>query len=324
MFKYFVFLTIRRVALLAAGLIASNIAIAQSDEPLHPLPTDRKFDAKKVALGFKLFRDSRFAKDNSVSCISCHSFQHGGADPRQVPVGAGGVKHIFNSPSVFNVGFNFRQQWTGGAASLEEQIGKVVKSPRVFNSSWEEVIGKLSKDEQLTQEFKTIYPTGMTPDTISDALAVYERSLITPSRFDKYLRGDTNAITADEKRGYQRFKAYGCVGCHQGVNVGGNMIQRFGAMRDYFADRVKEGKQLTDADKGRFNVTKESDDMFMFKVPSLRNVALTAPYFHNGAAATLEEAVDVMFRYQLGRTAPAEDKALIIKFLTSLNGEIKE
>jgi len=311
-------------AALIIGLAVANIALAQSDEPLSPLPTNLKFDEKKVALGSKLFRDPRFAKDNSVACITCHSFQHGGADPRPVPTGAGGVTHIFNSPSVFNSGFNFRQQWTGGAASLEELVDKVVNSPRVFGSNWNEVVGKLSKDDQLTAEFKAIYPTGITAANISDALAVYQRSLITPSRFDKYLLGDANAITADEKRGYQRFKAYGCVGCHQGVNVGGNMIQRFGAMRDYFADRVKEGKPITEADKGRFNVTKSPDDMHMFKVPSLRNVALTAPYFHNGSAATLEDAVDVMFRYQLGRTAPVEDKALIVKFLKSLSGEIKE
>ena len=297
---------------------------AQSDEPINPLPTNLKFDQKKVALGSKLFRDPRFAKDNSVACISCHSFAHGGADPREVSIGAGGVKHIFNSPSVFNSGFNFRQQWTGGALSLEDLTDKVVKSPRVFATTWADVIGKLSKDDQLVKEFSAIYPTGITATNIQDALAVYQRSLITPSRFDKYLLGDANAITNDEKKGYQRFKAYGCVGCHQGVNIGGNMFQRFGAMRDYFADRVKDGKKLTEADKGRFNITKSQDDMYIFKVPSLRNVEKTAPYFHNGSVATLEEAVDVMFRYQLGRTAPAEDKALIVKFLKSLSGEIKE
>ena len=156
---------------------------------------------------------------------------------------------------------------------------------------------------------------------MQDALAVFQRSLITPSRFDRYLRGDANAISGDERRGYERFKAYGCVGCHQGVNVGGNMLQRFGAMNDYFADRVKAGVALTDGDRGRFNATKKEADMHVFKVPSLRNVALTAPYFHNGSAATLEDAVDVMFRYQLGRTAPADDKALIVKFLKSLTGE---
>ena len=306
------------------AMIVAPYAAAQSDEPLHPLPTDLKFDMRKVELGRKLFRDPRFAKDNSVSCVSCHSFQHGGADPRPFSKGAGGVTHVFNTPTVLNSGLNFRQQWTGGAVSLEELVDKVVNSPRVFNSSWAEVIGKLSKDAQLNRDFNAIYPKGMSAATISDALAVYQRSLVTPSRFDRYLRGEQNAISADEKRGYERFKAYGCVGCHQGVNVGGNMFQRFGAMNDYFKVRAASGKTLTDADKGRFNVTKKEEDMHVFKVPSLRNVELTAPYFHDASAATLEEAVDVMFRFQLGRTAPVEDKAVIIKFLKSLTGEIKE
>jgi cytochrome c peroxidase len=314
----------RFLLVFTSAIFIANIAAAQSDEPLHPLPNNVKYDEKKVALGKKLFRDVRFANDNSVSCVSCHSFQHGGADPRPFSVGANGTVHKLNTPTVFNSGFNFRQQWAGGAISLEALTGIVVKSPRVFNSTWDAVIGKLSKDAQLQNDFKAIYPVGMTPDSISDALAVYQRSLVTPSRFDRYLRGEANAISADEKLGYERFKAYGCVGCHQGVNVGGNMFQRFGAMNDYFKVRAAAGKPITDADKGRYNVTKKEEDMFMFKVPSLRNVELTAPYFHDASANTLEEAVDVMFRFQLGRTAPAEDKARIIKFLKSLTGEIKE
>jgi cytochrome c peroxidase len=309
---------------IVTSILMTGIVLAQSDEPLSPLPIDLKFDEKKVALGAKLFRDTRFAKDNSVSCLSCHSFQHGGADPRPLSIGSGGVQHVVNTPSVFNSGFNFRQQWAGGAVSLEALVDKVVKSPRVFNSDWKEIIGKLSKDDQLVQDFSSSYPEGLTAKTISDALAIYQRSLITPSRFDKYLRGDTNAISPDEKRGYERFKAYGCVGCHQGVNVGGNMYQKFGAMGDYFAARAAAGRPVTEADKGRYNVTKKDGDMFMFKVPSLRNVEKTAPYFHDASVKTLEEAVDVMFRFQLGRTAPPEDKALIIKFLQSLTGEIKE
>jgi cytochrome c peroxidase len=299
-------------------------AWAQSDEPISPLPPAPQLDVRKVALGQRLFRDARFSKDNSVACISCHSFQYGGADPRPVPVGAGGVKHIVNSPSVWNSGFNFRQQWTGGATSLEDLTDKVVKSPRVFNSSWEEVISKLSKDADMVRDFKAAYREGMTAQTVNNALATYQRSLVTPSRFDRFLQGDAKAITADERRGYERFKAYGCVGCHQGVNIGGNMFQRFGAMGDYFKARAAAGRPVSDADKGRYNVTKKEEDMFVFKVPSLRNVALTAPYFHDASAKTLEEAVDVMFRFQLGRTAPAEDKMLIVKFLQSLSGEVKE
>ncbi|MES2354100.1 MAG: cytochrome c peroxidase [Pseudomonadota bacterium] len=307
--------------LLTAGITAANIAIAQSYEPLSPLPTNLRLDGKKIALGSKLFRDTRFAKDNSVACISCHNFQHGGADPRPLSIGAGGIEHVINTPSIFNVGFNFRQQWSGGVDSLEQLVGKLVKNPRVFNSNWKEIIGKLSKDEQFILAFNNSYPEGMTAETISDSLAVYQRSLITPSRFDRYLHGDVNAISEDEKHGYERFKAYGCVGCHQGVNIGGNMFQKFGAMGDYFAARTAAGYPVREADKGRYNVTRREEDMFLFKVPSLRNVENTAPYFHDGSVATLEGAVEVMFRFQLGRIAPLEDKALIVKFLKSLTGE---
>jgi cytochrome c peroxidase len=148
----------------------------------------------------------------------------------------------------------------------------------------------------------------------------FERSLITPnSRFDRYLLGDESAITAEEKAGYALFKSYGCVACHQGRNVGGNMFQIFGVMDDYFANRG----HITDADYGRFNVTGREEDRFHFRVPSLRNVALTAPYFHDGTAESLDQAVMVMARYQLGVTMPAEDVGLIVKFLGTLTGEYK-
>ena len=141
------------------------------------------------------------------------------------------------------------------------------------------------------------------------------RSLTTPSRFDRYLRGERQALTADEKAGYARFKSYGCVSCHQGINVGGNMYQKFGAMRD-----MAPGASMA-LDPGRYEVTGREADRHMFRVPGLRNVALTAPYFHNGSVATLDEAVDAMFKYQLGRSAPAGDKELILRFLHTLSGE---
>jgi cytochrome c peroxidase len=225
---------------------------------------------------------------------------------------------------VWNAAFNFRQLWTGGAATLEEVVDRVVKSPMVFDSNWGDVLTKLGQDAGLVGNMKQVYPEGVTAQTVSDALAVYQRSLTTPSRFDKFLRGDASAINAEEKKGYARFKAYGCVACHQGVNVGGNMFQRFGALNDYFADRVKAGRPLTEADNGRFKVTRKEQDRHLFKVPSLRNVAQTAPYFHDGSAATLEDAVDVMFRYQLGRTAPPDDKAAIVAFLKTLSGPSKD
>jgi cytochrome c peroxidase len=304
-----------------AGAFVLTAAHGQALEPLKPLPPAPQFDARKVDLGRRLFQDPRLARDNSVACISCHSFQHGGADPRPRSVGAGGALGAVNSPSIFNVAHNFRQLWNGGTRSLEDQIDNVLANPKVFDSSWPQALGKLRADTALVSAFAEAYPQGLDRASARDALATYERSLLTPSRFDRYLRGDGLAISMEEKKGYDLFKRYGCVACHQGVNVGGNMLQKFGALGDYFQAREAAGRKIGEADRGLYNVTKRPEDLHVFKVPSLRNVALTAPYFHDASAATLEEAVDVMFRVQLGRPAPGADKALIVKFLRTLSGE---
>lgn len=311
-------------ALIAAGSLVSLYAVspvfAQSDEPIKPIPLEIKLDGKKVALGEKLFHDKRLSKDNSIACVSCHGLNTGGVDRQAVSVGIGGKKGNINAPTVFNSGFNFRQFWDGRANSLEEQAVGPVHNPLEMGSNWQEVVGKLGKDEALAAQFKQSYADGVQSKNIQDALAVFQRSLITPNaRFDKFLRGDKTALTADEHKGYQLFKSYGCVACHQGVNAGGNMFQLFGVMGDYFAKRGN----ITEADNGRYNATKNEADKHMFKVPSLRNVALTAPYFHDGSAKTLSDAVDVMFRYQLGRPASQADKDLIVKFLHTLTGEYK-
>lgn len=318
--------SVLRLFLLASATLAAGSAVPQPNEPLVAMPSPPTLDPGKVALGARLFEDRRFARDNSLSCASCHNLAQGGIDTRAgsrtFSEAIGGVRHVFNTPTVYNAGLNYRQQWSGGARTLEELVDKVVNSPLVFDSTWAAVLGKLASDKALAAEFQRTYPgRGLTRDTVEDSLATFQRSLLTPSRFDRYLGGDRAAISADERRGYERFKAYGCVGCHQGVNIGGNMLQRFGAMNDYFADRAKAGLPPSPGDEGRFRVTRRADDLHVFKVPSLRNVALTAPYFHNGSASTLEEAVDVMFRYQLGRPAPPEDLALIVKFLDSLTGD---
>ena len=238
-------------------------------------------------------------------------------DGRQFAVGIKGQVGPINTPTVLNSGLNFRQFWNGRAATLEEQAAGPVHNPGEMGSNWQEVLGKLNQDAALLNQFKAIYPDGLQPKNIQDAIATFEHSLVTPSRFDRYLNGESNAINGEEKQGYQLFKNYGCVACHQGQGVGGNMYQTFGVLGNYFKDKGK----VTDADLGRFAVTKNELDRHVFKVPSLRNVELTAPYFHDGSAKTLEEAIDVMFRYQLGRTAPAADKALIVKFLKTLTGE---
>jgi cytochrome c peroxidase len=195
-----------------------------------------------------------------------------------------------------------------------------VLNPLEMGSNWADVVDRLSRDPAVVAAFKESYGDGLRAGNVQDALAVFVRSLVTPNaRFDKYLRGDATAVTPEELRGYQLFKSYGCVSCHQGVNVGGNMFQQFGVMGNYFASR---GSVLK-ADLGRYNVTGQEADRHVFKVPSLRNVALTAPYFHDGSARTLGEALDVMFKFQLGRSAPRQDKELIIKFLHTLTGEYR-
>ena len=307
-------------ALLAAvaGALTSAAAAQTADEPIKPLPLKLTVDARKVELGRALFNDKRLSKDDSLSCASCHDMAKGGADGKPVAVGIGGKVGPINTPTVLNSSFNFRQFWNGRAATLEEQAAGPVHNPDEMGSNWQEVLGKLNQDQALVGKFGAVYKDGLKPANIQDAIASFERSLVTPSRFDRYLRGDLKAINENEAKGYQLFKTYGCVACHQGVNVGGNMYQQFGVMDEYFKLR---GKPVTDADLGRYNVTKAEGDRHVFKVPGLRNVELTAPYFHDGASATLEEAVDVMFRFQLGRTAPAADKALIVKFLKTLTGE---
>jgi cytochrome c peroxidase len=189
-----------------------------------------------------------------------------------------------------------------------------------MDSNWPEIVNKLKLSPEYQAAFAELYVQGIHSATIKDAIATFERSLSTPnSRFDRFLRGDGQVLSAEEREGYRLFKSYGCASCHQGVDVGGNMFQRFGVMGDYFADRGKPTK----ADLGRFNVTGNQDDRHLFKVPGLRNVALTAPYFHDGSATGLEEAVSVMAKYQLGRQLSSEERQRIVSFLKTLSGEYK-
>jgi cytochrome c peroxidase len=306
------------LTLLAVACATGAARAAELDEPIKPIPLTIRVDARKAELGRTLFTDRRLSKDGSLSCISCHTFDKGGAFPADKPPGMGGKPHTLNSPSVFNVALNFRQLWSGGLADVEAVVDQVVRSPLVFDTGWPDIMRRLAQDKPLAARFARVYADGMTPANAANALGEYTRSLVTPNaRFDRYLRGEAGAINADEKAGYVLFKKYGCIACHQGVNVGGNMYQTFGVMGDYFKNRGG----VTEADYGRFNFTGREPDRFVFKVPSLRNVALTAPYFHDGSAATLGDAVDVMFKYQLGRTAPKQDKELIVRFLATLSGQ---
>ncbi len=295
-----------------------NSTVIIMNEPIEPITQYIQLDAKKVALGNSLFHDPRLSADDSISCATCHNLQTGGVDRLPHSVGINGAVGNINTPTVFNSGFNFSQFWDGRAESLEDQIDGPTHNPLEMGSNWPEIISKLNRSSDYVAQFDELYADGINPDNIKDAIATFERSLYTPnSRFDQYLRGDSNAITEEEKEGYALFKENGCISCHQGINVGGNIYQKFGILGDYFGDRGN----LTEADLGRFNVTGEEADRHFFKAPSLRNVALTPPYFHDGSTQTLEEAVSIMAKYQLGRTFSEEEIDLIVKFLHTLTGE---
>ncbi|WP_172148851.1 cytochrome-c peroxidase [Pseudomonas tumuqii] len=298
--------------------LAAQVGAAPLDEPIKPIPMVQELDPARTELGRRLFQDVRLSANDSVSCASCHQLASGGADQRAFSRGFSGRQALVNTPTVLNAGFNFRQFWDGRAGSLEAQIDAVIENPVEMGSTWQDVIDKVTAAPHYRTAFAAAYPDGVTQANIENAIATFERSLTTPnSRFDQYLRGDADALSAEEKAGYLKFKQYGCIACHQGVNIGGNMFQKFGVMGDYFQARGNP----SEADLGRFRVTGDEADKNVFKVPSLRNVALTAPYFHDATAKTLEEAVDVMFKYQLGRVASEADMQSIIKFLETLTGE---
>ena len=317
-----------RELLEAAGLLENETAktavvssAASAHEPIKPIPEETATNPEKVALGRALFHDPRLSKDNTAACVSCHDLGSGGDDGRKVSTGLSGRLGLINAPTVFNVGLNFTQFWDGRAETLEQQIDGPVQSRLELDSLWPDVLTKLYSHESYPQRFNALYPDGITRETVKDALAEFMRSLTTPnSRFDQWLRGNADAIDEQEKYGYALFKHYGCVSCHQGANVGGNMFQVFGVLNEYFEKRGN----VTTADLGRFNITGEDEDRHAFKVPSLRMAAHTAPYLHDGSAATLRDAVDAMFEFQLGRTAPDEDKEAIVAFIGTLAGENKE
>lgn len=309
----------RSIVVVFVAATACMALAAPLDEPIQPIPMPLKQDPARVEIGRLLFRDPRLSGNGRMSCASCHDLGKGGGDGRARSIGLNGQLTDVNAPTVLNAALNFKQFWDGRADSLEGQIDQVMRSPVEMGTTWEEIVRKLSQDTQYKSAFAAAYKDGVTKANVQNAIATFERTLITPnSRFDRFLRGDTNAISRVEKAGYAKFKQYGCIACHQGVNVGGNMFQKFGIMGDYFQKRGNP----TQADLGRYLVTKVESDKYVFKVPSLRNVALTAPYFHDASAKTLEDAVDIMFRYQLGRVASKEDKEAIVKFLNTLTGEL--
>ncbi len=294
-----------------------DLVPATADDPIVPIPTRLDLDARKVALGEKLFKDPILSRDRDTSCLVCHPFGKGGADGMPKSQLFGKEPLAVNTPTVFNVGLNYKLHWNGKWDSLEAQLDTPILNPKVMNITYGEIVSRLDASTDYKPAFAAIYTDGVTEKNFRDAVATYERSLLTPrSRFDRFLSGEPEAIDDRERQGYALFKSHGCISCHQGVNVGGNMMQRFGALKDYFA-----GRTITEADLGLYLVTNREEDKHVFRVASLRNVALTAPYFHDGSVDTLEKAVRIMAEYQLGRPLTDEQTGLIVAFLGSLTGD---
>jgi len=280
--------------------------------PIKPIPNEIKVDAKKVQLGKKLFFDPILSKDGTISCATCHDLQNGGDDGLKFSFGIKGQEGNINSPTVYNAVFNFRQFWDGRAKDLKEQAIGPIENPVEMGHTMGNAVKTLSQNKMYFKGFNAIYEDGITKDNIVDAIAEFEKALITPnSPFDRYLKGDKEAISQKAKEGYLLFKSKGCILCHHGVNVGGNFYNKFGIYEDADTEHL-----------GRYNITKREEDKHVFKVPSLRNIALTAPYMHDGRVETLKKAVELMTKYQLGRHMELGDTEAIVAFLKSLTGEI--
>lgn len=289
------------------------------------LPSELDLDMNKVTLGRALFHDNRLSEDQTLSCATCHSLDHGGAEARRVSTGIRGQQGPINSPTVLNSRYNFRQFWDGRAAHLAEQAeGPIANSVEMGSGDWDAILASLREDEELVAQFTAAFGEGedrVTHENVIAALVAYEESLVTRSDFDRWLDGDDDALTEQEQRGLRTFVSTGCTACHRGRNVGGDSYQTLGAVNDYFERR---GGEITEADRGRFNVTNDEADMHSFKVPTLRNVELTAPYFHDGHEDDLGDAVRTMAHVQLGQELTDAQVADIVAFLRSLTGDLPD
>ena len=306
-----------RIAMYDDGLPEDRAA-----EPVRPIDHSLDVDQEKVALGFALFHDTRLSVDNTVSCATCHALETAGVDNHQYSHGVDDQIGGVNAPTVYNAVYNFVQFWDGRAKTLADQAAGPPLNPiEMASTSFGEIIAKLQADKPFAKAFKAVYPDGLTEANITDAIEEFERTLITPdSRFDKWLRGDSDAITAEELAGYELFKKYDCATCHVGPNLGGQSYELMGLRRHYFTER---GLDLTVEDNGRFKETQLERDRHRFKVPGLRNVEHTWPYYHDGTRETLEDAVRDMGLYQSGVELTSAEVDQITSFLKTLTGEYK-
>lgn len=304
---------------------------AYAQHALQPIPDSLATDIRKVTLGRKMYNEARVSLDGTLSCATCHVIDKGGADSRGTRTSEGiyGQFGGINAPTVLNAAFNVEQFWNGRAHTLADQAaGPPVNPVEMGDQTWEQICERLKEDASLVAEFQSIYPEGITQATVTDAIAEYEKTLITPNdRLDQMLKGDENALTEEEKKGLAAFMDNSCAVCHVGKTLGGQSFETLGIYEDYYAAREQSNPDIVynDDDKGLAGFTGDTADLHRFKVPGLRNISKTSPYFHDGTQATIEDAVRAMFRFELGvKEAPESDVASISAFLRTLDGEIKK
>jgi len=296
------------------ALILTFSVSAAAQEPITPIEPVKDINLAMAELGKKLYFDPRLSKSGFISCNSCHNLSMGGTDNLKTSIGHNWQQGPINSPTVLNSGMNIAQFWDGRAADLKEQAGGPIANPGEMAFTHTLALEVLESIPAYVAEFTQVFgPDCINIDQVTEAIAEFEKTLVTPgSRFDQWLLGDANAISAEELAGYELFKTSGCVACHMGPAVGGSSFQKMGLVAPYETENAAQGLAA---------VTGEDADRFKFKVPTLRNVELTYPYFHDGEAATLTEAVDIMGRLQLGRNFEQADIALIVAYLDTLTGE---
>ena len=309
------------IVLLLLTLICRTPVVASAENAIIPLPPAPNLDSKKVLLGEKLFNDTILSGNRSKSCASCHILSSGGDDNQQFSRTTLGELRTINTPTVFNASHNFKYSIVGSITSLKTFFRDKLFGRGAMNNTWPVMIESLSNDNAYNELFRQIYSDGVTQENILDVLLSFQHTLVTPdSRFDQFLRGETSAITEQEKRGYHLFISYGCIACHQGKNIGGNLNQKLGLFEDFFDTSNPNFKKT---DFGLFKSTQQERDKFYFRVPSLRNVAVTAPYLHDGSVKTLDKMIHYMGLYQLARRIEKDQRLDIAAFLGSLTGVYK-
>ncbi|QKY01599.1 cytochrome-c peroxidase [Janthinobacterium lividum] len=300
--------------LFITSLALGGVLHAADKEPIQPITAAKIANPAMVELGKKLFFDPRLSRSGFISCNSCHNLSMGGTDNIKTSIGHNWQRGPINSPTVLNSSMNVAQFWDGRAKDLQEQAGGPIANPGEMAFTHELAIDVLASIPAYRAEFRQVFGQDkLTIEQVTRAIATFEEVLVTPgSRFDQWLSGKKSALTKDELAGYQLFKSSGCISCHNGPAVGGNTFQKMGVVEPYKTAMTAQGRSA---------VTGKDADRFNFKVPTLRNVELTYPYFHDGEAATLTQAVDVMGRLQLGRTFTPDENAKLVAFLKTLTGK---